>query len=387
MTNVIDAASDVAGESLRQCFTDDGIICGRHHFVDLWARDGLFAALGALAAGETEAAKNTIVSFIRFQRRDGLIPYRIFRSRNTLAKYSGKPAYLPVPRPNFRSYQSGSIVPDGGVLTVIAADAYYRKTKDTQFISRYYPALVRAVNWYRLQFQDLIREGYCCEWNDAVWKQGNTLYTNVLYVAALDTMARLANRLHDDTRTGLYDRHAKNLRHAVRQKFWNGRYFSDWVDHRRHDYFYSHGNMLALWFGLATPGEARRILRTAGEKCFCDFTLRESFPRYPFYLVPPHNYLMGIGDYHNGLLWLQPGIWYALNLAKFGFTGEAIRVFSKISRKLTHYKNVFEVYETDGRPVWRSWYKAEHPFAWSSGLFLLARDYITGGQGASYSIV
>src|SRR5512135_3468457 len=99
----IDAARVIAKKALEACTTPDGIIAGTHHFVDLWARDSLFASFGAPAAD----AERTIETFLRFGRPDGMIPYRIFRRAGLFA--------------NFRSVQSGGLVPDGGLMAVIAA--------------------------------------------------------------------------------------------------------------------------------------------------------------------------------------------------------------------------------------------------------------------------
>src|SRR3989344_6785637 len=93
--DVLESAESIARRDLLRCLTSEGIIAGTHHFVDLWARDGLFACLGALEVGEYTAVKTTIESFLAHQRRDGLIPYRVLRSRSTIGKYLGKPAYLP----------------------------------------------------------------------------------------------------------------------------------------------------------------------------------------------------------------------------------------------------------------------------------------------------
>lgn len=319
----------IAKRELAQCVTPDGIIAGRHHFVDLWARDSLFAAW---AVGEPK----TVETFFRFQRGDGAIPYRIFRRFGRLW-------------PNFRSVQSGGFVPDGGLMAVIAAKQYGR---------RFQHNIDKALGFYTHRFGDnLILEWFQCEWADAVLKVGKTLYTNLLYWKA----------------TG-----DKKIKDKINETFWNGEFFADWVDWRRQDYFASHPNMLAIVWGLATQKQAESILRFTGEYCWNGWTLRSNYPRYPWWRIPVQNHLVGLSDYHNGLLWLQPGILYAVALQKTGAKKEANIVFENISKKIEEYNGVYEVYEKNGKPVRRLFYRAEEPFAWSAGLLIWAyRNYFS----------
>ena len=48
----------IAEKSLASCITDGGIVAGGHHFVDLWARDSLFATFGANVSGMISESKN-----------------------------------------------------------------------------------------------------------------------------------------------------------------------------------------------------------------------------------------------------------------------------------------------------------------------------------------
>lgn len=325
-------AHGIAQSSIIACTTNNGLIGGLHHFVDLWARDSLFASFGA----PHSVAKRTIETFLKYQRRDGLIPYRIFRRRVLL--------------PNFRSVQSGGVVPDGGLMTIVAAQ---------RFGKTYAHKLNRAREWYRKKFgDDLISEWFQCEWADAVLKVGKTLYTNILYWKATGDEA---------------------IKNKIVDVFWNGRYFADWVDWRRRDYFASHPNMLAIVFGLTTREQSLSILDYAKEYCWNGWTLEENYPAYPWWRIPIQNYLVGMADYHNrGCLWLQPGILYAIALHKTGKTDEATSVLTAIAGKIVEYNGVYEVYEKNGGPVKRLFYQSEYPFAWSAGLFLWAHKILYG---------
>ena len=372
-TNVIHNARDIARQSLLACISDIGITAGTHHFVDLWARDSLFATFGTNALGASHVSKKTIQTFLRFQRPDGLVPYLVLRSRHTIGKYFGRHAYYENPVAHFRSHMSFGIVPDGGLMAVIAAAQYAQISGDMQFLKQEYGRLVAAFAWYETRFGNgLVREWFQCEWADALLKSGKTLYTNVLYFRAARDMAFIAERLgklHDAKR---YAALAAEVRTHVVSELWTGEYFADWKDWKRQDYFAVHPNMLAIIFGLATPHQAEMILSTSNGSVWNGWTAENSAPKYPFWRVPFFHTVIGMHDYHNGLLWLQPGILYAAALHTHGDTKKAKTVLTGIAEKIVSSGGAYEVYEQNGDPVRRMVYRSEHPFAWSAGLFVWA---------------
>jgi len=105
--------------SLRSCYSKYGILAGKHHFTDYWARDGYFAALGSLELGDFEIVNKMVNLFFSFQREDGLIPYRIMNGPISLSKYSGKPTFYKKPKPTHKLRGFGKEVLDGSTLTII----------------------------------------------------------------------------------------------------------------------------------------------------------------------------------------------------------------------------------------------------------------------------
>jgi glycogen debranching enzyme len=365
-----DRAYVIAKSDLLACQSTLGFVAGKHHFVDLWARDSLFATFGA----DAEISKKTIKTFLRHQRADGLIPYRILRSPTTIGKYFGKPRYYMTPKPDFRSHQSGGLVLDGGLMTVIANSEYVRQTKNTKFLRNNFDQLNRALTWYEKRFgSGLLSEWFQCEWADGILKAGKVLYTNILYCRALFDMGELAKSINRTEDAKHWRVKAETIRQQINNLFWNGSYFSDWYDWRRQDYFSSGSNMLAVVFGVATMKQSQSIVQFARVHCWNHWTLETNYPRYPWWRIPIQNYLVGVADYCNrGGLWLQPGILYAIALYNIENTIEAKKVLKVISEKIIEYNGVYEVYEKNGEPVKRMMYQSEHPFAWSAGLYLWA---------------
>ncbi len=367
----------LAKEALTACLTESGFVAGAHHFVDLWARDSLFATFGANAVGLAEASKRTIETFLLHQRADGLIPYLILRSHHNLGKYFGRHVYFKTPKAQFRSHLSYGTVPDGGILTIIAAKKYAESSRDRAFLKKNYEQLRKALRWYGKKFDmGLIREWFLCEWADAILKIGKTLYTNVLYFRATGDMVWIAKELKKERDAKKYMRWHKHLGECIHKEFWNGSHFADWKDWKRQDYFAAHPNMMAIVFGLATPKERDVILTKAKTQLWNGWTLRNTVPSYPWWRVPLLHHLVGLPDYHNGMVWLQPGLMYTVALHIAGKTKRAKEVLQSIGQKIQQHHGVYEVYEIHGKPTKRLFYTSEHPFAWSAGLFLWAHSLI-----------
>jgi len=267
---VEDRATEIAFQTILDCHVEGlGLKAGGHHFVDIWARDELLALPGVVRSGQTEIGKEAILALLRYQRSDGLIPFRIQRSASSYSKYQGRPTYFETPKANFRSRMNWGVgcVLDGGLLATIASAELFRITRDEDFVQSVRQPLNRSLSWYTSHFGDrLITEWPYSEYADATAKFGRVLYTNVLYARALFDQSFLTKEvslLH----------HADLIREKINQTFWNGAFFSDWHDYKRQDYFATHANLLAVILDIADQQQAEKILSYAKEYCFADFTL------------------------------------------------------------------------------------------------------------------
>lgn len=361
-------------ESLNSCISEIGYTAGVHHFVDLWARDSLFACLGDSEGVET---KKTINTFLKHQRKDGLIPYRIRRSSLSIKKYFGKPEMLKIPVADFRSFQSGFTVYDGGITTILIFSEYVNRFNDVDFLESELLNIQKAIAFYRKRFKDgLIWEGPLCEWADAVLKFGNVAYTNIIYVASIKRFIEILELnkgiLGDEISSyiiELKDFYEK-LRDRLFTRLWNGTYFSDWYDYKRHNYFGVHHNMLAILFGLTTDEQSRTILEKVSKECLDEVGVRSNFPKYPKRRIPIQNFLVGVGDYHNGIYWIQPWILYIAALKKFNMDTQAKEQLGKLETIIKRDGIVYENYDYDWKYTNRKFYRSEGPFAWNSGLIV-----------------
>jgi hypothetical protein len=364
-------------KNLRSCYYPNGIVAGRHHFTDYWARDGFFASLGSMAIGDFEIVNKMVELFFSYQRYDGLIPYRVMNGPMiSLQKYlMGKPPKYSLPKPTYRLRGFGQNIYDGTTLCVlVAAELGIMNKLKKNFINE----SVRALNYLETrEKQGLLWDGPMAEWHDSIYKFGNLLYSNVIYWKSLKRLGDYLKKINDD-RAGWFDTKQKSVAKSIRKRLWNGKFFADWYDYKRQDYFYPYGNLLAVLWGLTTPHESESILEEAGKLWF-GFTLETNVPKYPWWRVDFLNHLIGMGDYQNqGVLWLQPGILYAAALAKVGRLKKSEAFLKLISDQILKFGGVYEAYERNGKPIQRIIYKSEQPFAWSAGLFLWANKIIEG---------
>ena len=81
------------------------------------------------------------------------------------------------------------------------------------------------------------------------------------------------------------------------------------------------------------------------------------------------------GNYQNkDILWWQPTTAYVAALISLNKKEEAIKQLKIMSNQIIKYNGVYECYSREGKPLKKLSYKSEHPFAWSSGMYLWCAD-------------
>jgi glycogen debranching enzyme len=376
--NLVSKAYSIAQSELRRCYSNDSIYAGLNQFADTWARDSLFASFGALAIGDTEIVRKNLSLLAKNQHPNGQIPLRIgdyFVALKVLRINTTQ-----TPRPRYDQDKYISYPTDQNSLFVLAAKEYLSKTSDKKFISSIYSNLEKVIAWNLGEDKDqdnLMEEGHYATWADSVTKGGKVHYTNVLHCAALGAMADISSSLGRRDESRRYKDLSGKVKKRINEVFWNGRYYSDWIDSKKHDFFSTDGNVLSILYDIADRKQAISI-----EKCIDEFGInypvpsKTNYPKYPFNVVSIYDHLAMIPDYHNGMSWLWLGCIDAAAKWKIGQKKESLKLIQKISDTIVANNGVFEVYEQTGKPVRRIIYHSERPFAWSSGLFLYAVSQI-----------
>lgn len=372
--DVIAQAYRKALETLQDRYTPQGIHAGKNHFSDVWLRDSCYASLGALSVGDSEVVKTNIVTMLSYQSDEGQIPLRVGQ-KWFLLKYLGINGEKPQAR--FTEDKGVSIPSDSNSLLLIILEKYIRFSDDKALLIQYFERVRRAIEWNFTQDSNhdmLIEEGHYAGWADSLKKSGTVLYTNVLHYKAVQSFTYLCEYLGRTADAHHYAYLASCIQSNMNRLFWNGSYYIDWIDTRsvRHDYFSTDGNVFAIIFGLASRDQALNIQKYIQSHAMDQgFSTSTVHPRYAQSHVYSLFHIFRIHDYHNGLQWLWVGCVDAVSKYMLGMKKEARALLERIAEKIVEHGGVYEVYD-QGSPVSRLFYKSEHWFAWSAGLFVWA---------------
>ncbi len=351
----IEEAFKIATRDLRECYDENGIVAGRDHLQNYWARDGFFATLGANKLRDFEIVKKNLDLFLSFQREDGLIP--MFISRKKL-----KPKY---------GLLSNAV--DSNSLLIIAFADYVRHSRDKLFLEKNYKKISLAMDWLNKKDKDgLIEEGFFANWQGTIIKSGEVLYSNCCYYYALKEFAWLSKRAGVTMLEAEYEKRAEKTKHVLNLKFWQGDYYYDWIDFSIKNYFDSAGNLLAIFWDIASEYRANEIIRFIEENELNKIPLKTTEPEYGFWRVIPFLLPFKAYYYHNGFSWPWLGCIYALALNKIGQKEKALEELKKVAELIDQECVCHEVFDFEGKPVSSLLLKSERPFAWTAGLFVRA---------------
>ncbi|MBI3115463.1 MAG: glycogen debranching protein [Candidatus Kerfeldbacteria bacterium] len=409
--NLIAQARVEATRVLRDCTHPLGIKASARpseHY-QVWARDSMIAALGALFVDDARlqtAIRSSIAALATFQTPLGLIPNNVS---------------VETRRPN---YTAGA---DSGLWYVIGITAVAERHRDRAFLRRLWPSVTKTLDWYAHQDVDQsglihMREG--ADWEDQFAVRDKALTLNVLYAAALARASRWARQLGQAARARSYRALSTGVKRQVNDFLWytpdqdlsaiiQRSYFNRFVSGKDRlgrklilpkktilraasyylpyvtfkdfgEWFDTLGNLLAILTGVASPLQGKAILAFIERRGLAKpFPIRAIDPpihpnqkdwRYYYRfgnLNLPH-------QYHNGGIWPFIGGFYVAALVKAGRMVEAKRELAQLAELNRRGKTVeWEFNEwfhgQTGEP--RGFVEQ----AWSAGMFLYADEAVRSG--------
>jgi len=353
------SAYEIALNDLRRCYTDKGIVAGRRskRFHQYWARHSFFASLGSLNLNDVRQVKKNLELFASMQKKNGVIPNQI--------SLELKPRY---------KLLVGSVI-DSTALFVITLAAYVKKTDDMAFAVKMFPKARKAIEFLLSKDRDsdcLIEERVFANWAESVLKFGTVLYTNCCFYKALKEFAWLSSLQKNRSLQRKFHALAEKTKERINQVFWEGNYYIDWIDFRRHDYFATDGNLLAIDYGITDRIQSQMILNKIKQHQLNKVPLKTNYPLYPLWRIPPTLLPLMEYNYHNGFSWLWLGCLNAIGLHKVGWKKEAKQTIRGVADLINENGIVHEVFDENGKPVNSIFLKSERPFAWNAGFFVRA---------------
>lgn len=376
---LIRKALEIAARDLRSCYGKNGIYAGARQFRDYWSWDSFFASLGALELGDYKIVKKNLRLFLSHQRTDGLIPFRIgaydYIKKYVLNILFKKKIHFPQKARYIDERHVSHPLTSNSTL-VIAVRACYEKTRDKRFIKKNFIKIKKALDWVNLQDKNkdlLVEERYFANWLDNVKKAGTILFTNVCHYKAIFDFSELCRDLDKIDLYKKYGNLAQKIKEKINKVFWNGRYYSDWIDTKgkKRNYFASDGNLLAVLWNIADRKQTKLIngymtKKYISMKDFC----RTSWPFYKKRMVPIALWFINMINYQRKFLWSWLASIDVLEKYQNGEQKLAWQKLENLSKIIIEYNGIYEIYEETRKPVQRWLYKAEQPFAWGAGLFI-----------------
>ena len=367
-------AYQIARKSLNKRYMPLGIYAGETHFSDLWTRDCCFAGLGSLKCGDVEPVKRSLETLIAHMDESGLLPLRVGQKHFLLKYLFIDKLYKKKPQSRFKDDKTNTVPTDSNSLFAILFQAYIMQTNNKAFLKQHFGAFRKAIDWNLSQCNSeyfLSDEGYAT-WADSLNKTGHILYTNVLHCKALGAFVECANTLKKDQLASQYNVIYQKLKTLINHNFWTGEFYSDSRLGAEKPTFATEGNALAILFDIAPIDRAKKVVDYVSRVFKEDFCISLYYPKFEIQKVyRPFRYIH-LSDYHNGLRWLWVGCIEAVAKLKAGFSDDAKASLNRLAKKINEYNGVYEVYESNGKPVKRLFYRSEKTFAWSSGLFIWA---------------
>ncbi len=359
LNTIVKNAYEIALNDLRKCYTEKGILAGRKskRYRQYWARNSFFASLGALRAGDSEQVKRNLQLFASLQNKNGMLPNQI--SQNL--------------KPRYRLL-IGSVI-DSTALFVVALYEYVKETQDMQFARQNFLSVRKAIEFLRSKDRDndfLVEERVFANWADSVLRFGNVLYTNCCYYKALLSAGELCSLVKENSLAAKYRRLAAKTKEKINGMFWQGNYYLDWIDFRRHDFFACDGNLLAIDWAIADKEQSQMILNKIKQHQLNKVPLQTNYPLYPLWRIPPTLLPLMEYHYHNGSSWPWLGCLNAIALRKVGWKNDAKRELKGVAGLINENGTVHEVFGQNGKPIRSLFLRSESPFAWNAGFFVRA---------------
>ncbi len=151
-------------------------------------------SFGANRLKDFEIVKKNLLLYLKYQRKDGLLPKRISSPLYYLSTIGFKPRWnLLFPVYHGSYFISPSVTQN--IIFIIACYDYVIQSKDKKFLKDNYKKILKAVVWISKQDKDndlLIDEGFGANWAESALKQGEVMFTNACYFKALTDFSKMA---------------------------------------------------------------------------------------------------------------------------------------------------------------------------------------------------
>lgn len=365
------------------------LLAGANQFRTLWTRDLSMSVKGAIAAGQTKAAHDSLEAIFKFQRADGLLPRVIdnegIASRVILGLLGLSPRFKE-PLRGWYETEYDVIAIDSNVCAIWAAGEYLQHTGDLAFARRWLAAAETTLAFIERRFvvDGLIsHQPPFSDWEDSVRREGRVALTNIYYVLALRALSEWSELVGAHEAAASYALQAELTTSRVRDYFWipeRGVLRNFEGD----DHLTADANLMAVAYSLLPLEQARSVMQVLrASPLWRPMPGLPTYPKYDRKLIGTNVKIAGITGYHDSYHWF----WITALAAKaekaVGNCAGYRAIMDALAHQIASDGFIAEIYKLrkDGltlRPA-RSWiYRSEEPFTWNSALYLEAAS--EGGE-------
>ena len=376
-SKLIQSAYKIAVCSLRKCYSKKWILAWTRHFNDIWARDSLFASFWALELWDSFIVKKNLETLISCISQDWQVSLRYWTSTFfQVLKFFGLKFWEN--KALFRQDKWSNFSQDQNSLFLIFLYKYLKMTWDLEFLKTNKISIKKIYEWNEAQLKwDFLYWWNYSSWKDSVKAPWYNLINNIFYVESIKSYSNILDSLWENN--VFYKNYYELKRRKFLDFFWNKEkwYFNDWIyKGKSYDYFSMDWNIYAIFFSLTDIQKSKSILDFIfkyKKELLYPFWAKTNYHDYSFSHTCRRYFLFWMNDYHNNSLH-RLWIWalFVIVLYENWRKDFAHEELEKIAKVINKYKNVYEVYEKNWKPLNRFFYKSEENFAWSSSFFILA---------------
>ena len=321
-TLIFEVIEEVEGRLALHCKPGFGITPTSHpksnYYDQIWARDLAHAAGNYFAHVRPETVSQSLKLIFKYQRANGMLPYRIEREYQKLKlvpgfRFLARRAFVVVhekirgrsERPVYEGQDTGGGEDTVPVILIAVGEFFKASPEGIKFAEGHFEQLQKAVDFFRTKTDpadDLaIVTKNNADWADTIKRRGKLGGLNVWWAETLRTMGNIANGLGRAPEAKKYQEEYELVRSHVLDKF-----------HAQEGYFRAKENddrldTVATIFGAlylldakdavqAEEALAARVLRPTG---YVNFD-----PPYPRGQISRmHRFLFPNGEYHNHFVW------------------------------------------------------------------------------------
>jgi glycogen debranching enzyme len=399
-----------------------GLLGSQSAYQQVWARDSMICGLGLLLCADPEGAeihRRSLETLRTYQSALGSVAHNVgiagVRDPALLAHGGSLEEVSEAPVAVRDTIHAGCV--DSNLWYIIGHYYNFIARGDRELLERAWDSLERALLWLRYQDSNecgLLEVHEAMDWADLFVNRYNVLYDNVLYFAAWQCMAQMADAI--ELPSDFYHHNASDVRRKVNAVLWVGPEEPrdwDWIAGTRREWLYTLkrietelverpfylpyvafrdyadrfdtlSNLLAIVFGVADQFKAGKILDYL-HGCGLDrpYPVRALYPVInpgerdwrEYYRVRnlnlPHHY-------HNGGAWPFIGGFYVVALVQAGRTDEARKQLARLTAmnrrgKVGQWGFNEWFHGLSGQPM-----GYDHQ-SWSAALYIFAQDCVEQG--------